>query len=91
MPFRARHLPSARHQSLVSDGTRHNLSAVIATLKKTLPEKIEASAGQYNEELTEHFEKFQIVGQQDFLDGFKHAQIMAGYVTTIMAKAGLKA
>lgn len=87
------------YQSLVTDGsisqgeldgTRHNLSAVIATLKKTPPEKIEAMVAEYNEELTAHLDKFNVVGQQDFLSGFRHAQVMAGYVTTIMAKSGLQ-
>ncbi|HYO99029.1 MAG TPA: hypothetical protein VER76_02340 [Pyrinomonadaceae bacterium] len=87
------------YQSLVTDGsvsqneldgTRHNLSAVIVTLKNTSLEKIEALVSQYDEQLTAHLEKFQFVGQRDLLEGFRHAQVMAGYVTTIMAKAGLK-
>lgn len=87
------------YQSLVTDGsisqdeldgTRNNLSAVITTLKKTPLEKIEALVSQYDDVLTEQLDKFNSVGQLNYLDGFKHAQIMAGYVTTIMAKAGLK-
>jgi ribosomal protein S17E len=86
------------YQSLVTDGsisqgeldgTRRNLSAVISTLRKTPPEKIEAMVDQYNQELTEHFDKFRAVGQMDCLSGFQTAQIMAGYVTTVMAKSGL--
>ena len=71
------------------DGTRHNLSAVIAILKNTPEEKIEALVAQYDEDLTEHLHKFQALDSADTLSKFKHAQIMAGYVTTIMAKAGL--
>lgn len=72
------------------DGTRHNLTAVIAILKNTPEEKIEALVAQYDEELTAHLNKFNAVGQQDVHNGFKHAQIMAGYVTTIMSKSGLR-
>jgi hypothetical protein len=71
------------------DGTRHNLSAVISILKNTPEEKIEALVAQYDEDLTEHLHKFQAIDSADILSKFKHAQIMAGYVTTIMAKAGL--
>lgn len=88
------------YQSLVTDGsvsqseldgTRSNLSAVIATLRKTPLEKIEALVAEYDGELTAHLEKFNAVGQIGYLDGFRHAQVMAGFVTTIMAKAGLRA
>lgn len=88
------------YQSLVTDGsisqdeldgTRGNLSAVITTLKNTPAEKIEAMVAEYDEELTANLNTFNSVGQQDLLTGFKHAQIMAGYVTTIMVKSGLKA
>ncbi|HKC62523.1 MAG TPA: hypothetical protein VKB86_02745 [Pyrinomonadaceae bacterium] len=72
------------------DGTRHNLSAVIATLKNTPEEKIEALVAQYDKYLTEHLHKFQALKSADTLSKFKHAQIIAGYVTTIMAKSGLK-
>jgi hypothetical protein len=72
------------------DGTRHNLSAVIATLKNTPSEKIEAMVAQYNEDLSAYLDKFNAEGQKDSLAGFKDAQIMLGYVTTIMAKSGLK-
>ena len=72
------------------DGTRRNLSAIIATLKNTPSEKIEAMVEQYNEDLTAYLDKFNAVGQQDVLAGFRYAQILTGYVTTIMAKSGLK-
>lgn len=87
------------YQSLVTDGsisqseldgTRHNLSSVIATLKNTPVEKIEAMVAEFDEELTAHLDKFNTVGQKDILEGFREAQVMSGYVTTIMAKSGLK-
>ncbi len=72
------------------DGTLHNLRAAIATLKNTPEEKIEALVAEYDEDLTEHLQKIKTTGQADLLNNFKHAQVMAGYVTTIMAKAGLR-
>lgn len=87
------------YQSLVTDGkvskdefdgTRSNLSAIITTLKNTPPDKIEALVSQYNDDLTAHLDKFNSEWAQDMLGGFRDAQIMIGYVTTIMAKSGLK-
>ena len=72
------------------DGTRSDLAAVIATLKNTPSEKIEAMVDQYNDDLTAHLNKFNAEAYQDYLAGFRDAQIMAGYVTTIMAKSGLR-
>jgi len=45
---------------------------------------------QYNDELTAHPDKFNSEGGQDLLGAFREAQIMAGYVTTVMAKSGLE-
>jgi hypothetical protein len=72
------------------DGTRSDLSAVIVTLKNTPGDKIEAMVDQYNDELTAHLDKFNSEWGQDVLGAFRDAQIMAGYVTTIMAKSGLE-
>ena len=72
------------------DGTRSDLSAVIVTLKNTPSDKIEAMVDQYNDELTAHLDKFNSEWGQDLLGAFRDAQIMAGYVTTIMAKSGLE-
>ncbi len=72
------------------DGTRRGLSAIIATLKNTPPEKIEAMVAQYNEELTSYLEKFNTKTHERALDSFRNAQIMVGYVTTIMTKSGLR-
>lgn len=87
------------YQSLVTDGsvsqneldgTRHNLSAVIAILKKTPLETIEALVAEYNADLTAHLEKFNAIGQLDLLNGFRNAQVIAGYVTIIMGKSGIR-
>ncbi|HJU54661.1 MAG TPA: hypothetical protein VJ715_08825 [Pyrinomonadaceae bacterium] len=72
------------------DGTRKDLAAVVNTLQNTPGEKIEAMVDQYNDELTEHLEKFDSEWTQDYLSAFRDAQMMAGFVTTIMAKSGLK-
>lgn len=71
------------------DGTRSDLAAVITTLKNTPSSKIEAMVAQYNDELTAHLEKFNAEWGQDQLAAFRDAQIMAGYVTSVMAKSGL--
>ena len=72
------------------DGTRSDLAAVVKTLQNTPGEKIEAMVDQYNDELTAYLNKFDSEWTQDYLSAFRDAQIMAGYVTTIMAKSGLK-
>ena len=71
------------------DGTRSDLAAVIATLKNTPVDKIEAMVAEFNDELTAHLNSFDSEWANDPLAGFRDAQIMAGYVTTIMAKSGL--
>ncbi|HEX8456457.1 MAG TPA: hypothetical protein VF656_03970 [Pyrinomonadaceae bacterium] len=71
------------------DGTRSNLAGVLAILRKTPTEKIEALVAKYDPQLTEHLNKFNANWGEDVLGGFREVQIMAGYVTTIMAKAGL--
>jgi hypothetical protein len=71
------------------DGTRSDLAAVVSTLRNTPGDKIEAMVDQYNDELTQYLDKFDSEWTQDYLSAFRDAQIMAGYVTTIMAKSGL--
>jgi hypothetical protein len=72
------------------DGTRRELSAIIATLKNTPSEKIESMVAQYDEELTSYLNKFNTKTHEHALDSFRNAQIMIGYVTTIMTKSGLR-
>src|SRR5215213_3882899 len=71
------------------DGTRENVAAVLATLKKTPLDKIEAMVSQYNDVLTEQLGTFQAKWTMDYLTAFRAAQIMVGFVSTIMAKSGL--
>jgi hypothetical protein len=71
------------------DGTRKNLGAVIATLKNTPGNQIEPMVDKYNDELTAYLDKFNSEWGQDLLGAFRDAQIMMGYVTSIMAGSGL--
>ena len=72
------------------DGTRHNLSSIIATLQNTPPEKIEAMVAEYDEELTAHNDKFNTKPHEEALNSFRTAQIMVGYVGMVMAKSGIR-
>jgi hypothetical protein len=70
------------------DGTRSNLSTIVAILKNTPTEKIEELVAKYDEQLTEHLNKFN--GSEQTLEAFRDAQTMTGYVTTILSQAGIK-
>jgi hypothetical protein len=85
--------------SLVTEGsispgelalTRNNLSAVLAILKDTPHDKIEAMVGQFDGRLTEQLDEFNAAGAKDTLSAFRSAQYMAGHITTVMAKSGLR-
>lgn len=71
------------------DGTLGGLIAVQATLKKTPGPKIEAMVDRYNAALTAHLDKFHGERTEHPLQAFRDAQVMAGYIATIMAKSGL--
>jgi hypothetical protein len=71
------------------DGTRGGLAAILATLKNTPQNKIEAMVDYYNDDLTEYLNKFNSGWTEDVLGSFRNAQVMVGYVTTIMAKSGI--
>lgn len=72
------------------DGTRNNLKALVATLKNTPEEKIEALVAQFDEDLTAYLNKFNALGSGASIEKFRLAQIMSGLAVTIMAKAGVK-
>lgn len=90
MPFYQSLVTDGKVSQEELDGTRNNLSATITTLKETPSEKIEALVAQYDPELTAYLDKFNAIGQEDLLGGLRNAQVMAGYVTTIMGKAGIR-
>jgi hypothetical protein len=71
-------------------GTTGNLDAVLTTLRKTPYPAIEKMVAQYDDELSEHVSKFYGEWTTDLLTAFRDAQNLAGYVTTIMAKSGLR-
>ena len=62
---------------------------LLPSLEKTPKEKLEAMVAKYDEDLTAQLNKFN-AGPADILDIFRDAQIMEGYVTTVMAKSGIK-
>lgn len=72
------------------DGTRKQLAGVYNTLRNTPGEKIEAMVDKYDEDLTAHLDKFNGEWGRDLLAAFRDAQIFGGYITTIMAKSGLR-
>jgi hypothetical protein len=72
------------------DGTRKDLAAVIATLKNTPANKIEPIVDKYDAQLTAHLDKFNSEWGHDLLGAFKDAQIMMGYVTSVMTGSGLR-
>jgi len=72
------------------DGTRKNLASALETLKNTPAEKIKAMVAQYNDELTTHLNKFNAAWALDPLGGFRNAQVMQGFVTSVMIKSGIR-
>ena len=72
-------------------GTIANLDAVLTTLRKTPQPAIEKMVAEFDDELTEHLTKFNLEWiSNDRLAAFRDAQNMAGYITTVMAKSGLR-
>jgi len=71
------------------DGTRKMASSVLATLKKTPHDKIEALVAKFNAQLTHHNDAFNQKAA-DALGALREAQTLLGFVSTILAKAGLR-
>lgn len=71
-------------------GTRSNAAAIVTTLQSTPSDKIEAMVAQYNNELTAALGQFQGDWTGDRLQGFRDAQVMLGFVSTVMVKSGLR-
>ena len=70
-------------------GTRTGAAALVKTLQNTPGAKIEAMVEQYNSELTQALDGFQGNWTGNRLQGFRDAQVMIGFVSTVMAKSGL--
>jgi hypothetical protein len=71
------------------DGTRNNLKGLVATLKKTPEDKIEAVVARYDKDLSAYADKFNALREAS-IEQFRIAQIMAGLAVTIMAKARIR-
>ena len=72
------------------DSTRERLKDIVSSLHSTPPNKIEAMLEQHGAQLTEHFKKFESEWIGHYLAAFQDAQIMLGFMTTILAKSGIK-
>jgi hypothetical protein len=72
------------------DNTRERLKDIVTTLNATPFNKIEAMLAQYGAQLNEHFQKFESQWIRDYSAGLQEAQIMLGFMTTILAKSGIK-
>ena len=72
--------------------TREGLKDVVNTLKYTPSNKIEALVAEYGSELAKHFRKFseETSTKSNFLAAFHDAQIMLGFLTSILAKARIR-
>ena len=71
------------------DGTLANLAAVEHTLTTVPHEKLEAMVAHFNQQLTAHVDKFHKDSDQHAMQAFREAQLLAGFITTVMAKSGL--
>ena len=94
-------LRSPMFDRLVKDGkitqgelasTREGLKDVENTLKNTPSNKVEELVSLYGTELTEHFRKFaeETSKNSNFLAAFHDAQLMLGFLSSIMVKAGIR-
>jgi hypothetical protein len=72
-------------------GTRQDATALANALKTTPAEKIEVLVTHYDDVLTHALNNFQGEWQMNQLKGFRDAQIMIGFVTSLCNKAGIRA
>ncbi|MDT7603081.1 MAG: hypothetical protein QOF61_1078 [Acidobacteriota bacterium] len=70
-------------------GTRSDMTDLAQTVQNTPGDKIEAMVDQYNPELTQALNAFDGDWAGNRLQGFRDAQVMMGFVSTLMAKSGL--
>ena len=70
-------------------GVREDAADLVNTLQNTPPDKISAMVAQYNDELTQALDAFDSDWAANRLQGFRDAETMIGFVTTVMAKSGL--
>ena len=72
------------------DSTRERLKDIVSSLHSTPASKIEAMLEKYGAQLTEHFQRFESHWAGNYLAALQEAQIMLGFMTTILAKSGIK-
>ncbi|MDT7603573.1 MAG: hypothetical protein QOF61_1570 [Acidobacteriota bacterium] len=72
------------------NGTRSEANALAKALAATPSEKIEALVTHYNDQLDHALNNFQGGWQMNQLEGFRDAQIMIGFVTSLCNKAGIR-
>lgn len=71
-------------------GTQQDATAIVNTINDTPPERIEQLVAEFDGVLTHAVETFQGDWQSNRLQGFRDAQIMIGFVTTLFNKAGIR-
>lgn len=71
-------------------GTRQDATALAKALDTTPAEKIEALVTHYNDLLTHALDKFMGGWQMNQLQGFRDAQVVIGFVTSLVNKAGIR-
>jgi hypothetical protein len=72
------------------DSTRERLKDIVISLQSTPANKIEAMLEKYGAQLTEHFQHFESQWVGNHLAAFQEAQLMLGFMTSILAKSGIK-
>ena len=89
MPFYQSIVTNGSISQAEYSGTVSDLGAVITALKNTPGDKIEAVVDEYDNELTTHLNNFNSEWGNDLLGAFREAQMMLGYVTSVLAKSGI--
>lgn len=72
------------------NGTRQQARSLANAISATPSEKIETLVAHYDEQLTNANQTFQASWQMNQLQGFRDAQIMIGFVASLLNKAGIR-
>jgi acyl-CoA reductase-like NAD-dependent aldehyde dehydrogenase len=72
------------------DATIENLEAALRTLRKTPHHAIDKLVAEYDAQLTQHVDRFNREWTRDSNAAFHDAQILVGYIATIMTKSGVR-
>jgi len=71
-------------------GTRDDANALVNAINATPAERIEKLVAQFDGVLTHAHDTFQHDWQLNRLQGFRDAQVMIGFVTSLFNKAGIR-